>query len=156
MFAVARFREVLQADPIVVSCGLANFEQSSWSTHRCQEFWGTHEELDTREDHDKFVMCDGRSKWTIDCGKFDDPDNDRSMRKHIGPDLKITKSILESGNHHAIHDGLQLENLCGVLLLSRNLHNPPIDSCILQEQGHNRGLFVDTRFFLVALHHQSK
>ena len=32
-------RNVLQADTIVVSCGLANFKQSSWSTHRLHEFW---------------------------------------------------------------------------------------------------------------------
>ena len=75
-------RMVLQAHTIV-SCGPANFEQSSWSTHRRHEFWGTHEELHTKEDYDKFVrsfkdnypgMCDGRSIWTIDCRKFDDPD----------------------------------------------------------------------------------
>ena len=30
-------RNVVQADTIVVSCGLANFEQSSWSTHRRHE-----------------------------------------------------------------------------------------------------------------------
>ena len=95
-------RNVLQADTIVVSCGLSNFEQSSLSTHRRHEFWGTHEELGTREDHDKFVhcfkgnypgLCDGRSMWTIDCKKFDDPHNNRSMRKHIGRNPKITKSI---------------------------------------------------------------
>ena len=40
----------------------------------------------------------------IDCRNFDDPDNDRSMRKHIGRNPKIMKSILESGNHHALHD----------------------------------------------------
>ena len=32
-------RNVLQADTMVVRCGLANFEQSSWSTHRRHEFW---------------------------------------------------------------------------------------------------------------------
>ena len=68
--------------------------------------------LFTTEDYDKFVrsfkdndlgMCDGCSVWTIDCGKFDDPDNDRGMRKHIGRNPKITKSILESGNFHVLH-----------------------------------------------------
>ena len=108
-------RSVLQADTIVVSCGLANFAQSSWSAHRRHEFWGTHEELDTKEDYDKFVrnftdnypeMCDGRSIWTIDCTKFDDPDNDRSLRKHIGQNPRIRKSILESENYHALHSRL--------------------------------------------------
>ena len=51
-------------------------------------------------------MCKDRSIWTIDCRRFDDPDNDRSMRKHIGRNPKITKSIPESGNFHALHDRL--------------------------------------------------
>ena len=98
-----------------MSCGLANFEQSSWSTHRRHEFLGTHEEQRTNEDYDKFVrsfkdsytgMCKGRSIWTIDCRKFDDPDNDRSMRNRIGRNPKIMKSVLESGNYHALHDRL--------------------------------------------------
>ena len=32
-------KSVLQADTIIVSCGLANFERTSWSTHRRHEFW---------------------------------------------------------------------------------------------------------------------
>ena len=48
-------RSVLQADTIIVSCGLANFERTSWSTQRRDEFWESHEELDTGADHDKFV-----------------------------------------------------------------------------------------------------
>ena len=100
-------RNVLQADTVVVSCGLANFEQSSWSTHHRHEFWVTHGELRKKEDYDKSVrsfnhnypgICKDRSMWTIDSRKFDVPDNDRSMRKHIGRNPKIMKSILESGN----------------------------------------------------------
>ena len=108
-------RNVLQADTTVVSCGLANFEQSSWSTHRRHEFWGTHEKLHTKEDYDKLVrsfkdnfpgMCEGRSIWTIDCRKFDDPGNNRSLRNHIGRNPRIMKSILESENDHALHSRL--------------------------------------------------
>ena len=32
-------RSLLQADTIVVSCGLANFERTSWSTQRRHKFW---------------------------------------------------------------------------------------------------------------------
>ena len=108
-------RNLLQADTIVVSCALANFEQSSWSTHRRHESLGTHEEFSTREDYDKFVrsfkdnypgMCDGRSTWTIDCRKFDDPDNDRSLRTHICRNPRIMKSNLKSENYHALHSRL--------------------------------------------------
>ena len=51
-------------------------------------------------------MCDGRSIWTIDCRKLDDPNNKRSLRKHIGRNPKITKSIVESENYHALHSRL--------------------------------------------------
>ena len=48
-------RNVLQADTIVASYGLAHFEQSSWSTHRRHEFWGTHGEPRTKKYQGKFV-----------------------------------------------------------------------------------------------------
>ena len=38
-----------------MSCGLANFDQSSWSTHRRHEFWGSHDELEWEADYDEFV-----------------------------------------------------------------------------------------------------
>ena len=46
-------RSVLQADTIVVSCGLANFERASWSTQRCHKIWGLRGELATATDNDK-------------------------------------------------------------------------------------------------------
>ena len=105
-------RSVFQAYTIIVSCGLANFEQSSWSTHPRHEFWVSCEELYTKEDCDKFVRsfedkyrgkCDGRSISMIDCRKFDDLGNDKSLREHIGRNPKIVKSILESENDHPLH-----------------------------------------------------
>ena len=48
-------RSVLQADTIIVSCGLANFERTSCSTQRRHEFCRSYEELDTGADYDKFV-----------------------------------------------------------------------------------------------------
>ena len=40
-------RSVLQADTIAVSCGVANLEQSSWSTLRCHKFWESYDEQET-------------------------------------------------------------------------------------------------------------
>ena len=51
-------------------------------------------------------MCDGRSIWTIDSRKFDDPDKDTSVRKHIGRNPNIMNSILESKNYHSLHSRL--------------------------------------------------
>ena len=87
----ARCREcpsVLQAETIVVSCGLANFERTSWSTQRRPKFWGCHDELETEANYDMFVdsfednyigVCKGRSTWMLDCRKFDDPDCDNEL-----------------------------------------------------------------------------
>ena len=47
-----------------------------------------------------------RKTTTIDCRKFDDPDKDRSLRKHIGRNPKIMKSILESEKYHELHSRL--------------------------------------------------
>ena len=89
---------VLQADTIVVSCGLANFEQSSWSTHRRHEFWGTHGSF-----KDNYPgVCDGRSVWTMDYRKLDDPDSDRSLRKHIGRNPTITRAAQSSVRRNAL------------------------------------------------------
>ena len=41
-------RSVLQADTIVVRCGLANFDRTSWSTQRCHKFRGSYDELGNR------------------------------------------------------------------------------------------------------------
>ena len=111
-------RNVLQAVTVVVSCGLVNLEQSSWSTHRRHEFWGTHEELHTKEVYDKFVrsfkdnylgICKDRSMCMTDGRKFDDPDNDRSMRKHIGPepeDHEVHVGIREYHVHDRLYEGM--------------------------------------------------
>ena len=65
-------RSVLQADTMIVSCGLANFGRTSWSTKRCHKFWGFYDELETEADYDKFVespddnypgVRNGRSIW---------------------------------------------------------------------------------------------
>ena len=118
MFAVARFRGMCSRDDtLVVSCGLANFEQSSWSTHCRHELWGTHEELRLKEGLRQVrsqlqgqlpwnMQKTARSIWAIDCRRFDDLVNDRSNRKHSGRNPKITKSILESGNYHVVDDQL--------------------------------------------------
>ena len=49
-------RSVLQADTIIVSCGLANFERTSKSTQRCHKIWGLRNELATAADY--FSMDD--------------------------------------------------------------------------------------------------
>ena len=114
----ARCREcpsVLQAETIVVSCGLANFERTSWSTQRRPKFWGCHDELETEADYDMFVdsfedncpgVCNGRSLCMIDCRKLDDPDCAKGLRTHIGRTPRIMRSIMESKNYHELHSRL--------------------------------------------------
>ena len=63
-------KSVLQADTIIVSCGLAIFERTSWSTQRRHKFSELRGELATAADCDKFLkgfeanypgVCNGRS-----------------------------------------------------------------------------------------------
>ena len=80
-------KKVVQADTIVVSCGL-----------RRHAFWRSYEELDTGADYEKFLrsfednypeIWNGRSLWTIQSRKFDNPDCNTSIRKHIAQLLKL-------------------------------------------------------------------
>ena len=80
-------RSVLQADTIIVSCGLANFEVTTWSKHRCHKFWSLRKELTTKADYNKFHgsfeindngVSDGRSAWMIESREFNDPECDIS------------------------------------------------------------------------------
>ena len=102
-------RSVFQADTIVASCRLANFERTSWCRHK---FWGSHDELETEAYYDMFVdsfednnfgVCNGRSICMIDRRKFDDPDCDKSLRTYVGRNPRIAKSIMESTNYHEPH-----------------------------------------------------
>ena len=101
-------RSLLQADTIVVSCGLANFECTSWSTQRCHKFWGLRDELGTTADYDKFLessednfpgVSDGRSVWMIDCRKLDHPDCDKNPRILVGRNPRIRRSTMGSKDY---------------------------------------------------------
>ena len=48
-------RRVLESDTIIVSCGLENFERNSWSKQHTHKFEGSHDELATVADYDKFA-----------------------------------------------------------------------------------------------------
>ena len=89
---------------IIVSCGLANFERTSWSTQRCQKFWGSYDELATEADFDKFVdsFCDNylgvcvcRSIWMTTAESSMIPDCDKSLE---GAHLS------ESEDHEVYHE----------------------------------------------------
>ena len=99
-------RSVLQADTIVVNCGLANFERTSWSTQRRREFWDLSKNWTQGQTttilfavlKTTTLKCaNGRSMWMIDCRKFDDPDSEKSLRKHIGRNPRT----------YVVHHGIQ-------------------------------------------------
>ena len=65
-------------------------QQAGWARNKISR-------LGKKEDRHPYPgMFDGRSMWMIDCRKFDDSDNDQCLRKHIGRNPRITKSILKS------------------------------------------------------------
>ena len=51
-------------------------------------------------------LCNSRSTWMINCRKFDYPSSNVILRKHIGRNPRIMKSIMESMNCHELHNRL--------------------------------------------------
>ena len=95
MFAVVRFRGL---------CSQGRYDYRELWTREFRTVFLV-DTSSTGEDFDKFVRslddnfpgkCDSRSRSMIECRKFDDPDNDKSLRKHIGRNPKFT-----------IHSGLK-------------------------------------------------
>ena len=106
---------VLQADTMIVSCGLANFEVTTWSKHRCHKFWGLRKELTTKADYVKFPgsfeinypgVSDGRSAWMIDCRELNDPECDKLLKIHVDNNPRIMKSTMASSGYHELHSRL--------------------------------------------------
>ena len=94
-------RFVLKGDGIIVSCGLANFERTSFSTQLCHNIWELRDDLAATTNCDKFLenfeddypeVCNGRSVWMIDFEKLDGSDQDKNLELHVGENLRIMKS----------------------------------------------------------------
>ena len=94
-------RRVLEADTIIVSCGLENFERTSLSKAAHPQIRSL-DELATVADYDKFAesfennnteACNARSLWMIDCRKLDGTDRDP------GRNSWIMKSVLGSKDY---------------------------------------------------------
>ena len=101
-------RRVLEADTIIVSCGpeILNVLPGQSSTLNSG---GSHDELATAADYDKFVecfennytgVCGGRSVWLVDCGKLDGTDQDKNLKMDVGRNSRIMKSFLGSKDYH--------------------------------------------------------
>ena len=112
---VRLLRRVFEADTIIVSCGLEEFERTSWSKQHTHKFGGSHDELATVADYDKFVesiknnypeVCDARSPWMINCRKLDCTDRDKKLKIHVGRNSRIMISGLGSRDHHELHNHL--------------------------------------------------
>ena len=107
---------MLEADTIIVRCGLVNFERTSWSKQHTHKFGRSHDKLATVADYDKLAgsfennypeVCDARSLWMIDCTKLDGTDRDKNLEIHVGRNSRITKSILGSKDCHGLHSSVQ-------------------------------------------------
>ena len=72
--------------------GLANVELTSCATRATERFCGNFAELYAMQDYDKLAesfvvtypqLCFGRTLFMIDCRPFRDPDNDKTLRRHV-------------------------------------------------------------------------
>jgi hypothetical protein len=92
--------KVFEAQTVLVSCGARNFEQTCWSLGRPDEFgqsvrneaqrmWS----LNKRQRAEFLIasfrqnypdLCEGRKIILINCLEYDDRDNEKDLRSHVG------------------------------------------------------------------------
>ena len=98
-------KSVLEADTIIVSCGLAIF----------LVYFLVDASLARAAHYDKFLesfedncpgVCDSRSVWMIVCRRLDDPDCDEKPGTHVSRNPRIMRSIMESKDYHELHSRL--------------------------------------------------
>ena len=98
-------RNVLQADTIVVSCGLANFDQSSWSTHRRHDFWGSHDELESEADYDKCV--DSFKDNNLECAMVVQHGRSTAKSSMIRQRQELEETHWSKSEDHEVHFGVR-------------------------------------------------
>ena len=108
---------VLDANTVIVSCGMTNFESTVYTDGKQLKF-RTHlgdrkvevdhfrkPKKEYRDDVKIFsesfknnypTLCQGRDIYIIDCTGFDSPEHDLRLRSHTGNHPTILKSIVES------------------------------------------------------------
>ena len=95
-------RSVLQADTIIVSCGPANVERTSWSTQRFPKFWGLRDEFPGHSGRLRPVSLKygGQLPWSARRSFIMDdrlqkarrgPDCDEKRGRHVGRNPRITR-----------------------------------------------------------------
>ena len=121
-------KETLEAETIIVSCGITNFEQSAYSLRKSTEFgkWlnpkgGSRPStepgiLDSRNGaRERFRksfsenfpdLVKGREVFLIDCTELGDPDHDKALRSHLGTHPTTLRRIVESEKFPKINNCL--------------------------------------------------
>jgi len=118
--------EIFDAGTVVVSCGLSKFEESNYSEGRSTEYkeWQESNEIVIRKynlsdfpiGREKFIrsfranyptLSRDRNLVIIDCTSFRNPDEDRSLRSHIGRHYETVKGVVTSKNFQKINQPLE-------------------------------------------------
>ena len=125
---------VLEAKTVIVTCGMNNFESSSYSNTKSKKFRNHLGERRIEADHfstypeDKRIflesfkevypeLCKDRYIYICDCTKFDNPDHDKDLRSHLGFHPTTFKSIVDSDKFTTVNEPLRnlkahRKNLC--------------------------------------------
>jgi len=125
--------KILEAQTVIVTCGMNNFEFSSYSNSKSKKFrshigdrrveighFGIYPE-DERIFLESFKevypeLCKDRNIYLCDCTKFDNPDHDKDLRSHLGFHPTTFTSIVDSDQFLIVN-----EPLCNLKADEKNL-----------------------------------
>ena len=134
LFGTAEFKpSLLSADTVIVTCGLLNFENSTYSSRESQDWIDNHPWRNGRpskvmpglltvghknydkESHTRFrrsfeanypELCKERKIIVIDCTVITNPEHDRWLRDHLGTHPQTWAQVLAHKNFETSHRGL--------------------------------------------------
>jgi len=119
---------VLDANTVIVSCGMTNYESTVYTNGRHQTFRKHLGDRKVEVDHfrkpkpgrpnDEKIflesfkynypeLCQGRDIYIVDCTGFENPDHDPKLRSHLGYHPTTLKSIVESPKFAIINKPLR-------------------------------------------------
>jgi len=143
-------KETLNADTIIVSCGMLNFEAPNYANGSSTEFidWQGNAKVTPSyferypEARKKFLrsfeknypeLVADRNVILSGCTTFVDPGHDRSLRSHLGTHHESFRKILDSKNFTKVNEPLKD--------LRKDMKNLVIDVC---KSGRHRSFALNT------------
>ena len=157
--------EKLEKDMIIVSCGILNFEESSFSNGKSHEFseWFYSKHPDRHSPRQGYLctekgalaifersfrknfskLCEGRKVIIIDNSLIKDPRDDKYLRGHAGRHFKTVEKLVDHKDFVRMNEPLQEVDDLPVLIICACIHGRHRS---VADKEVLFGLFYDRRY----------